>query len=112
MFHKNYNFFFRCIALLSLDGSKSIVLPLTPAYQSNPIYFETYNGIPCSTFYSLDKLFLVSDEKNTKQNQMTNSMQTLKTRVMKTCHCNVILNTLSNAIASLRHAFPHNLPTK
>ena len=92
--------------------SKSVVLPLTPAYQSNPIYFEKYNGIPCSTFYSLDKLFLVSDEKNMKQNQMTNSMQTLETRVMKTCPCNVILKTLSNAIASLRHAFPHNLTTK
>ena len=30
MFHKNYHFFFRCIALLSLDVSKSIVPPLIP----------------------------------------------------------------------------------
>ena len=112
MFRKSYYFFFRCIALLSFDVLKSIVLPLTPAHQSNPIHFETYNGIPCSTFYSLDKLFLVSDKKNTKQNQMANSMQILETRVMKTCHCNVILNTLSNAIVCLRHAFPHNFPTK
>ena len=74
MFHKNYHFFFCCIALLSLDVSKSVVLPVTPAYQSNPIYSETYNGIPYSTFYSLDKLFLVCDEKNKiKSNEKRNA---------------------------------------
>ena len=36
---------------------------------------------------------------------MGNSMQILETRVMKTCHCNVILNTLSNAIVCLHLAF-------
>ena len=43
---------------------------------------------------------------------MTNSMQILETRVVKACHCSVILNTLSIAIACLRYAFLHNFPTK
>ena len=43
---------------------------------------------------------------------MTKSLQILETKVIKTCHCNIILNTFSDAIACLRHAFSHNFPTK